>query len=234
MVITIFVYIAIWKCLYTADRIPEDINFQMIVTHFVITLGLSGIFIGSADSVSDKIVKGTIATDILKPLSFLGMTFAQETGKAGVTVLIQFLPALAITCLFTGVQAPVNVLCGILFLASMILSYTIYFALNYIVAILAFWVQKTFFLVQIKFAFISIFSGVFFPIWFLPEFMQKIVVWTPFESIYSIPLSHYFGRYSTALTISAFFRQMIWCILLLAAGHFLFKIAVRRLTIQGG
>jgi ABC-2 type transport system permease protein len=233
-VFSIFVYTAIWKVLYSFNDTINGINFKMTATNFVITLGLSNIFLFDDNMISGKVQNGSIAQDLLKPVSFNGFIFAQTAGNVCFKLVAEFLPALLISIIFIGIQLPSSLLSACFFLISLVLGFLVFYFINYIVSITAFWFQNIFALQQIKNALILILSGVLLPLWFMPEILIKIINLSPFGTIYFIPITIYLGQLTGNELLFSLIKQCLWIIFLAGAGRLLWNRAIKKLVIQGG
>ena len=233
-VISIFVYIAIWTAIFRVKGTINGFDLKMVSTHFVISLGLSTVYMNMTGEVSRKVISGQIATDLLKPISFNMLMFSKTLGQVLYKLAMQFIPAFIVSYFFLGILLPHSAFDLLLFLISLALGFLACYFIDFIVSISAFWLHHVFFLEQIKNAVITILSGALLPIWFLPGFVARIITFTPFESIYFIPISLYLGRLSSQQIIIGLAKQVGWVIALCAISQFISNAAMKKVVIQGG
>jgi len=233
-IISIFVYTAIWKSLYSGGSQPGDPDLPMVITHFVISLGLSTVLMNMMSDVPWKINSGDIASDLLRPVNFQLFLLAKTLGEISFKLLLQFLPACVLSFFVLGMLPPASGLHFLLFLFSLASGFLVYFLIDYLIALSAFWLHRVFFIQQFKGALITIFSGALFPIWFLPPMLQKMVAWTPFKYIYFIPVSIYLDSISMKEALTGIMIQWFWILLLFLIGEGIWKRGIRKLVIQGG
>ena len=77
-------------------------------------------------------------------------------------------------------------------------------------------------------------SGAVIPLPFLPAKIQYVIELLPFASMQNVPLRVYSGSMSMGEMEKAVFLQIFWLIFLVFLGQILFKIAERRVAVQGG
>jgi ABC-2 type transport system permease protein len=99
---------------------------------------------------------------------------------------------------------------------------------------MAFWLINIWSIRTIKNVLVNILSGALFPLWFMPQWMAKIIDCTPFSSIYFTPVQIYLGQISGRQMIDTYIRQVFWVILLFFIGEGLWRIGIKKLVIQGG
>ena len=233
-IIIIFVNINIWKAIYNGGDVIEGKQFKTIATYLVLGFLMQCVFMMDEYLIESKVKSGLISSDLLKPISFRFYIFSCNIGTLVFRLVMQLIPALIISVLIFGLQPPFSAAMGVCFAISVILGYLVLYLLNFIVWISSFWFYYTFSLITIKDAAIMIFSGALVPLWFMPEGLREIIRFTPFESIYFIPISIYLGQTPKNEIIVSIVTQLIWIAILFGIGHVLWKAANKKLVVQGG
>lgn len=232
--ITILVYLCIYKALYGNAGEVDGISYPMVATHFVITLGLSNAFHYNEMFLQDKIRDGTITNEFLKPVSFILRLLAENIGEGAFKIIFHFIPALLITLLYTKLCPPVSLLGLPVMFCSVALGYLILWLISFIIQTWSFWLFSVWGIITIKNVFVSILSGSLLPLWFMPEPLQKILSFTPFESIYFTPVRIYLGELSGRETVFALAVQAMWVALLCVIANMFWKKGTKKLIVQGG
>lgn len=230
----IFIYWEIYRSLYGTNTDVDGITFGMVTTNFVLSLGLSAGFYIDDFYLPSKIMDGSLATELLRPISFRGRMLAENLGNAVFNMLFRFTPACVIAVFMVGISPPKNIMRFVLFIGSAILGYGVLWVISFAVQMIAFWLINIWSIVTIKNVFINVLSGSLIPIWFMPEWMQGIIKCTPFSSIYFTPIQIYLGQLSNAEIIKKCLVQGMWIILLYGLGSVLWKLGQRKIVIQGG
>ncbi|HYH02308.1 MAG TPA: ABC-2 family transporter protein [Bacillota bacterium] len=233
-VISIFVYIAVWKAIYGTRAEIGGISFRMVATNFVLGLGIANLFNFDYKIISQKVKDGTIAMDLLKPVDFNGYILAKTIGNVCFNTLVQFLPALILAVIFIGILPPHSWLALGWFGLSLIFSFLLLYHLNYIISIASFWFYNIWSLATLKDVVVSILSGTLIPMWFMPEALAGLIKLTPFDSLFFVPVSIYLGRITAGGLLWALGKQLIWCSVLFGFSQLLWKAATKRLIVEGG
>ncbi len=232
--VMIFVYVAIWKIIYNGQTVIEGVTFNEVVTNFILGLTVSQAFILDDFMVASKIFDGTISFDILRPVNFMGYLFSYNLGGVLFRILMQVFPAMFISIIIFGILPPVSIGNFMISIISVALGLVIMFLISYIISLIAFWFQNVWSIATIKNVLISTLAGIYVPIWCLPEPIQKIVSFTPFDSLYHAPISIYLGNFDFKVTCIAFLKQAVWIIILYIISSLMWKNAVKKLVHQGG
>lgn len=230
----IFIYISIWKALYHGKTEIGGIGFQTISTTFILGLAMSNTFILDDFIIYRKIQKGDITNELLKPINFAGLLIAENIGNILFKMIVNLIPSVLISSLFINFILPYNFMSFFMFLSSMILGFFILFGISFIVSVLSFWFINIWSISTIKNVIISILSGTMIPLWFMPPRLLHVMKYTPFESIYFIPIKIYLGEVEKIQILKAFVTQSIWIFILFIISFFLWKEAIKKLVIQGG
>lgn len=233
-VITIAVYLCIYRALYGTTDVIDGVSFEMVATNFVIALGLSRAFDFDEMFLQYKIKDGSIANELLKPVNFKLRMLSENAGEGVFKLIFEFLPALLITCLYTKICMPKGFLQVAGMLVSMILGYLILWLISFLVQTWSFWLFSVWGIVTIKNVFVSILSGTLLPLWFMPGVMRRIISYTPFEAIYFTPIRIYLGQLSGAAVLEGMLIQCVWIILLYLISSMFWKQGVKKLVVQGG
>jgi ABC-2 type transport system permease protein len=232
--VLIFVNISIWKAIYEEDEVVGGIQFKIVITYVILGFLMQCIFTMDDYFVENRVRNGLIASDILKPVSFRSYILSYSLGTLVFRVLMQLLPVFIVSIILFGFMPPFSPMMALYFLCSMILGYLVLYSINFIIWICSFWFYRIFSLVTIKDAAIMIFSGAILPLWFMPQWLVKIIKCTPFDSIYFTPISIYLGQMPNDEIYSSVLRQIIWVLILSVVGQLLWKAATKKLVVQGG
>ena len=230
----IFIFWEIYRALYLGKEEIGGITMSMVTTNFVLSIGLDAAFYTDDFFLPGKIWDGSIATELLRPVSFKGRMIAENLGNAFFKLLFCFVPSLLI-CVFTiGMVPPHSVEMFGAFLLSIILGYGVLWSISFAVQMLAFWLVNIWSINTIKNVFINVLSGSMIPLWFMPEWMQGVLQFTPFSSIYFIPVQIYLGQLSYQEILPRCLIQLIWIGIIYEVGNVLWKKGQRKLVVQGG
>ena len=233
-ILRIFIFWEIYRALYGGRTEVDGITITMIATNFVLSLGLDSVFYVNDFYLPDRIQNGSIATELLLPVSFHGRMLADNLGHALFQLLFHFVPAVTVSVLFIGIAAPASFPMLMLFLLSALLGYGVLWTISFVAQMFSFWLINIWSIMTIKHVFINVLSGSMIPLWFMPDWMKGVIRFTPFSSIYFTPLQIYLGQLSLSEILQGFLTQSFWIIFLFAIGMFLWKKGQKKLVVQGG
>ncbi len=233
-VMTIVVYLCIYKALYGGTKEVDGISFGMVATSFVVSLGLSSAFGFNEMFLQDKIHDGSITNEFLKPVNFVFRMLAENAGEGIFKILFNFVPALIFTIFYTELCPPKSALNLVLMFISIALGYLILWLISFIIQTWSFWLFSVWGIITIKNVFVNILSGALIPLWFMPPLLRKIISFTPFESIYFTPVQIYLGNVEGKELFMSLGIQLLWIALLGLIANAFWKKGIKKLIIQGG
>lgn len=231
---TIVVYLCIYRALYGNTAEFDGITFSMVATNFVISLGLDNAFKHNEMFLQDKIHDGTITNEFLKPVNFTLRMLSENIGEGIFKIVFNCIPAVFVTMLYTTLCPPKSIICFLIMLVSVMLGYLILWLISFIVQTWSFWLFSVWGIITIKNVFVNILSGALLPMWFMPEALRKIISFTPFESIYFTPVQIYLGELSGKDILSEMAVQLLWIVILGVIANVFWKKGVKKLVVQGG
>lgn len=233
-IIQIFVFWEIYRSLYGVKNEIDGISMKMVTTNFILSIGLGAVFFVRDFYLPDKIRDGSIANELLLPISFKGRMLADNLGNAMFNLIYHFLPAFLVSIMIMGIQSPKTGVNFILFLGSSLLGYGVLWTISFLVQVSSFWLINVWSLVTIKNVLLNVLSGSMIPLWFMPEWMQKILMFTPFPSIYFTPIQIYLGQLTYEEMIKKCLVQIVWIMVLYFIGDYLWEKGKKKLVVQGG
>lgn len=229
---TIFVYF--WRAVYASTSTLGGLNLQQTLNYILLAQVL-------APFVETRVVfqfgflvrNGQIAIELLRPLDFQ-MRYLVENLVGLFILSIQKSPLLLIAWFFFGLQLPANPLTWMVFAISLVLGQCILFFFDWIFACLAFYSTETWGLSVVRIGVATFFSGALLPLTMMPGWLQEIAAALPFAQAIYVPASFLSGINSPANAPQIWLVQLIWLIGLGLLSRWLFDIAVRQVTVQGG
>lgn len=230
----IFIFWEIYRALYAGRNAVDGITMSMVTTNFILSLGLDAAFFTDDYFLPRHIWDGSISTELLRPISFKGRMLAENLGNALFKIIFCFVPALLVSTVAVGISPPANALMLCAFVFSAMLGYGVLWTISFAVQMTAFWLINVWSLNTIKDVLIRVLSGSMIPLWFMPEWMQGVLRFTPFSSIYFTPVQIYLGQLSYQEILSRYLVQLIWIVIIFLIGNILWKNGQRKLVVQGG
>ena len=224
-----------WKALYKDQSMVGDVDAGNMLTYIVISSALSVLLITNVERrIEQSVEKGTVATDMIKPVDLFGMYFAEDIGSIIALIFQNMVPILLIGSLMIKVPVMADIRALPLFIISVMESFLINWLLAALFGMIAFKTMNISALLQVKKHLIRLLSGSIIPVWFFPEGVANVLNSLPFVYIYQLPLSIYIGRGDWDEHIAQMKIQSLWLVVLLILFYFVQNRATRRVMVQGG
>ncbi len=233
-VFTFIVYCSIYKALYGERSEVDGVTYSMVVTNFIISLGLSKAFSFNEMFLPDKINWGEIGNELLRPVSFRLRLLSENIGEGIFKLIFNFAPSVIFAVLTTGVLPPSSALNVVLMVISAALGYLILWELSFIVQTWCFWFCYVWGMIVMKNVIVNVLAGSMIPLWFMPEALRKVISFTPFGAIYFTPVQIYLGQIGGSEIAACMLNQIVWIVILFVIGDIFWKKGTKRLVVQGG
>lgn len=234
------IFLLVWSEVYRQRSatlaVPASRVFPYLVTAFVLNFTLAPSLESRAGL---RIMRGLVSVDLSKPMGFMPWHLAQALGDLlGNALLALPIAALGMAGLGTAGLghglAPPNAGAALLGFASLLLGFLVNFAMGFLI-IQAFFVTDSYY--GVAFTRISLhnaFSGLSAPLALFPEPLRGIATWLPFRHVIETPARVWLGQVQGFEALRSMFLQALWAAVLLPLGSAVFRVALRRVQIQGG
>jgi ABC-2 type transport system permease protein len=233
LLVRLYLMKTVWTALYAQNAAPAGVPLHAVITYTTVALLMSLVLeIDGTRAIRDKIREGTIATDLMKPISLPLYFFSDGVGMTLLHAVL-IVPALIASLLIVHVDVPPpHVLAA--FALSFLLGYLVNFTLNFLMNCVAFWTLETF-AIQLMVRWVSdLLSGQIVPLIFFPGVLQRIVLALPFAAIYSTPLLIYLGKIPPSQYALQMGAQVAWGAAFALLSALVWRAAQRRVVVQGG
>lgn len=234
-VISMFILDKFWYALYKNDL--EQYRYMLNYAVISQILGIIYRFY-APKNLAGKIQTGAISMELLRPWEYIHAMLFEDIGTIAGNLMSSGLVLFLAGKIFFDVAIPPigNVL---LFLVSAALGFMVLFLLNTLVAMMCFWLMEASVFRILLEVIVSLLSGQFLPTWLVPQWMENIMNALPFVWIYQKPISVYLGASGTEVfrsreMIQIISIQLVWIVTLYLILFWLWKRAVKKLSVQGG
>lgn len=234
MLLLLFLLRTVWEALYSGRESVDGISGQTMRVYLTVST-LQTFLIAStiAQAIDTRIQRGTIATDMVRPVGFVYQMLAIDIGTV-IGRLPFLIVAMPLTMLIGTLRPPSSVFDTGAYLMSLVLAYVVGMLIWLLVGLSGFWLvnaQGVSFLVAIVWSFLA---GGSVPYWFLPAVLWRALEWLPFQATGFLPLSIYVGERSPQETVTAIGLQIGWIVVLSVLAAFVWSRAQRRIVVLGG
>ena len=229
----IYVFMNLWQAIYEKGSV-HGYTYVQIVWYLIMTELIVFSSQGSAilNGINEDVKSGAIAYQLGRPVHYIFLYFTSTLGQVFLNLLSFGVLAAVLGHVFVG-PLPTFRLAGILpLILSIALGLLIGSFFMALIGLSAFIFEDNFalFLIYQKICFMF---GVFLPVEFLPSWLQPVAKNLPFSYITWAP-AKIFVDYSPELCLELIPRQAMWAAAVIAATLLCYRLAVRRLNVNGG
>jgi ABC-2 type transport system permease protein len=233
LVLRVYILRALWAALYAQNAAPLNLPLHSMITYATVAMLMSLVLeVDATRMIREKIREGTIATDLMKPISVPLYFFSDGIGQTALHALL-VVPSLLCALLLVHIDVPSPATFAA-FLLAFAVGFGVNFFLNFLMNCVAFWTLETF-AAQLIVRWVSdLLSGQIIPLTLFPGVLGRIVFALPFAAIYSTPLLIYIGVIPPSQWAASIAMQIAWLILFAGASSLVWQAASNRVVVQGG
>jgi ABC-2 type transport system permease protein len=180
------------------------------------------------EDIGADIAQGTVAVELLRPASVLGVRMATEVGRGLPKVAALWGAGAVVATVVAG--GPPRPACLLLTAPSLVLAITANLFAQHAVGAIAFWIRDagSVWFLYLKAVFIT--GGMIIPLELLPDGVQHAAMLMPFRAMAYAPARLAAGYWEPML----FVEQLVWIGILAVAAAAAFSAGERRLQVVGG
>ncbi len=233
LVLRVYILRSLWTALYAQNAAPINLPLHGMITYATLAMLMSLILeVDATRMIRERVREGTIATDLMKPISVPLYFFSDGLGQTALHALL-VIPSLLFALLLVHIDVPPPATFAA-FLLAFAIGYGVNFFLNFLMNCTAFWTLETFGAQLIVRWASDLLSGQIIPLTFFPGILGRFVFALPFAAIYSTPLLIYVGIIPPAQWAASIAVQVMWLVLFAGLASLVWHAASRRVVIQGG
>ncbi len=229
---TIFVYF--WRAVYANTNTIAGLNLQQTLNYILLAQVLTPMVETRAIFEFGYLIRsGQISMELLRPLDLQLAWYVQNLTRLALFV-IQELPLFLIAIIFFGLQLPASPLAWLAFAVSLLLGQSVLFFFDWIFACIAFYSTETWGLSVVRIGMATFFSGALVPLTMMPGWLQDIAAVLPFAQAIYVPISFFSGITPVSNAPQVWLVQLLWLVGLILISRWVFRGAVKQVTVQGG
>ncbi|GAA2241393.1 ABC-2 family transporter protein [Kitasatospora cystarginea] len=229
-----YTFLALWQArpgLGGYDT-AQAVSYIWISQSLLVTVAVWGG--GFQDEVQERFRSGDIAVDLYRPVDFQGWWLATDLGRAAFHLFARgVLPTLAGSLAF-DLALPADPLVWAVFLLAVLLAVVVSFGLRFLVSITGFWLHDSEGIRAVMLVVAMFFSGMLLPIGLFPGRLGELAHGLPWAALIQIPTDILLERRTGTAQLTGLGFQLLWAVLLLAAGRGAQLLATRKVVVQGG
>lgn len=234
-IIAIIIMVAFWTAVYANQETlsgltqAETLNYIVLAQIFIPLANTSGTIFYFGILMRE----GQMGIELLRPLDFQAATYVRNIAEVGVGLVVQ-IPLAIVAWLLFHFQLPTDPLIWLAFIISLVLGNAVLFCFDWIVGCVSFYSTETWGLGVMRFSIATFFSGALVPLAMMPDWLQTIAAILPFSHALYVPVSLLSGITPLADMPRIWGIQLVYLLLLGLLSRWVFKVSVRKVTVQGG
>lgn len=222
--------IVFWQALFTSSNQIFSYTKNEMMTYVVGIGFISNAILSSFGGyIAGQIRSGEITKDLLLPINIFSKLFVEDLIDKGFNIVF-FIPEMILLSIIFHITPvwPENWIIIVVFTVFLLVSMFLFFFLNLFLSLTAFWTDEVW-AVRWLFGVIlfDFFSGIYFPLDVLPQWLFKIIQFTPFPYLAYFPMKLWLGDISIEQGIQAIFVALFWTIIFYFVTTRLFRRGVR-------
>ncbi len=242
-VMNYFLYVSVYYYLMKAVRaanpeaLPGFHSDADIVTYFSVAWAARAAYFNDLDwKIGEQVRTGALVMDLVRPAAFPWMKYAETAGEVTFRLIFMSAPVMLVLAAvyYPDMRPPASLAAVVMFLVSLGLAFHLYYAINFLTGLIAIFTLRIQGFMWAKFLLVQLLSGVMIPLSMFPAWALPVLERTPFAALGWTPVRLYMGMLSGPAAAEALAWQVGWTMLLLAACHGCWRMAERRISIQGG
>ncbi len=185
----------------------------------------------------NMISDGTLAYELTRPADVYWMWFTKNAASRISAALLRCFPILIVASLLPkpyGLSLPASPMAFMMFLVTGILSFLSVVSLCMIIYAGSVYTISPKGLMMVVSAVSELLSGSLIPIPFMPEWLQRILYFTPFAAMQNLPLRIYGGDIAGTEMLCSVLLQIFWLFVMIISGRMLLLRGLKSAALQGG
>ena len=229
------IYLAVWTSIANVKGDVNGFTANDFITYYMTLLIVDQVTSNIVIySFGYKIQDGTLSGELIKPIHpMLTSTLVNDVAFKTLN-LMWLIPIWLVLALVFKPDFSSVTLSGILLaLPAILMGYLINFLLSGIITSLAFWTTRVYSIHEFYYALILVFAGQFVPLKLMPELIQTIARFLPFQLFMYLPIQMIQGNLSINEIMQGYITGLIWLALALTLFMFTWRQGVRRFSAVG-
>ncbi len=179
-----------------------------------------------------RIQRGRLASELLRPIHPIHNDVAYFAGWKFVVILLWIPLAIALSLIFKPDLNP-SLIEGVVFFFAIWGAYLIRTLLLTLMGLVTFWTTRVSAIFELVFAAELILSGRLVPMSLMPEWVQQVANFLPFQWTFGYPIETLVGQLSSRELFAGLGMQLLWITLELMAIKLIWPRAIKRFSAVG-
>jgi ABC-2 type transport system permease protein len=232
--IIILMYRFVFSAVFAHSKEVAGYSLDTMLTYVTISWLLNTFYMTPTGRMLGMRVRdGQVAMDLIKPVNLMTLYFGQGLGRTAFRVSFATLPLLILFSLLTQVNPPALATLPA-FAATVLCGYLINFQLDYMIGLVAFYLEYNNGIRWGIRLMMSIIGGMVIPLNYFPEWVERIFRLFPTQYMFFQPLQIYLGRVEPYAAWSIAAQALAWVLVIFVLAQLMQRDGLRRLSLSGG
>ncbi len=229
------IYLAVWTSIATSKGDVNGFTANDFVTYYMILLIVDQMTSNIIIHIFGyKIQDGSLSGELVKPIHpLLTNTLVNDVAFKTLNLMWLVPVWLVLAFVFQPDFASVSLNGILLALPAIVLGYFINFLLSGTITSLAFWTTRMFSIHEFYYALILVFAGQFVPLKLMPDLIQAIARFLPFQLFMYLPIQMIQGKLTASEITQGYVTGVIWLVVALTLFLFAWRQGVKRFSAVG-
>jgi len=229
------IYLAVWTSIANANGSVSGLTANDFITYYMILL--------ICDQLTSNIIlhlfaykvqDGTLSSELIRPIHpMLTNTLTNDIAFKTLNMIFLTPIWIVLALLFKPDFASVSINGILLAIPALLLGYAINFLLSGTITSLAFWTTRVFSIHEFYYAMILLFAGQFVPLKLMPELIQNIAKFLPFQLFMYLPIQMIQGNLSSTEIMQGYTAGAAWFVVALVLFRWVWRAGVKRYSAVG-
>ncbi len=229
------IFVAFWKAVYAGQAAIGGLDLQGTLNYIILAqLFLPVVYTtGTIYFFGELVREGRVAVELLRPMDFQMAQYGAVVARILINLALQ-IPLALVAWLLFRFDLPTDLRIWGAFLVTMLLGNAMLFFFDWILGCVAFYSTEIWGLSVLRFGIATFFSGSLVPLVMMPDWLQAIANTLPFSHALYYPVSILSGITPLADVPGIWLVQAAYLLVFGLLSRWVFRVSVRRVTVQGG
>jgi ABC-2 type transport system permease protein len=181
----------------------------------------------------DRIREGTLSAQLVRPIHPIHYDLGSFAGMKAVVIVLWLPIAAALTLIFEPELSPSAAQIAT-FAVAIWGAYLIRSLLLWMLGMITFWTTRVTAIFEVYFAFELLLSGRLLPVALMPDWVQDVAGFLPFESTFGFPITSLVGPITNTELIEGLLRQLMWIAIGAVGVNLMWRRGVKAYTAVNG
>lgn len=229
------IYLAVWTSIAAAKGSVNGLTANDFVTYYMLLLVVDQLTSNITIHIfAYKIQDGTLSAELIRPVHpLLTNTLINNLAFKALNFMV-FLPIWAVLWLLYRPDFSSVTWTGVaLAIPALVMGFSLGFLLSGVISSLAFWTTRVWSIQEFYFALALLFSGQFVPLQLMPQVVQDLARYLPFQFLIYYPIQLILGRLSPDEIARGYLVGALWLGFALVLFRWVWREGVKRYSAVG-